>query len=126
MGWLSLASALLPSLFKTVDKVVDNKAEAEQLKLQLQKDILSGEMKELESATKVLVAEMSGSWLQRNWRPMVMVNFMVLINAYWCGFVPDNLTPEALSAIFELVKWGLGGYVIGRSGEKIVKTWKNS
>ena len=123
---LSILSTLLPGIFKTIDKVVENKAEAEKIKLSLQGQILEGEAKELEAAAKVMMAEMSGSWLQRNWRPIAMMNFLLLVNMYWFGFTPENLSQASINSIFELIKWGLGGYVIGRSGEKIVKTWKNS
>lgn len=104
--------------------MISNKAEADKIKLGLQQKILEGEAKELEAAVNVMVAEMSGSWLQRNWRPLAMINFLVLVNVYWFGWTPANLDPANIGAIFELIKWGLGGYVVGRSGEKIVKAWK--
>jgi hypothetical protein len=34
---------------------------------------------ELESAAKIVLAEAQGSWLQRNWRPLLMVTFALLV-----------------------------------------------
>ena len=71
----------------------------------------------------VVQAEASGeSWLQRNWRPMVMLWFAGLVGGYWFGFTPDNLSDETVGALFEIVQYGLSGYIIGRSAEKITRT----
>jgi uncharacterized membrane protein YeaQ/YmgE (transglycosylase-associated protein family) len=80
------------------------------------------EQTRLEVRGQVVQAEASGdSWLQRNWRPLTMVWFSVLVGAYWFGFTPENLSEEAVLSLFGLIKLGLGGYVIGRSAEKITK-----
>lgn len=63
-----------------------------------------------------------GSFLQRNWRPGLMVFFAGLIGGYWFGFTPENLSEESIQDLFELVKLGIGGYVVGRSAEKIAQT----
>jgi len=66
-------------------------------------------------------AEVTGhSWLQRNWRPIAMLWMMALVSAYWLGFTPDTLTEAVVLSMFALVKIGLGGYIVGRSAEKIV------
>lgn len=64
----------------------------------------------------------SGSWLARNWRPVAMLNFLLIVNMYWFGFQPENLSEETINHIFEIIKWGLGGYVVGRSVEKTATT----
>ena len=81
---------------------------------------MSDEKKE---PTDVIIAEAEGeSLLLRNWRPIVMIWFSILIGSYWFGFVPVNLPIQAIDGMFNLVQIGLGGYVIGRSGEKIAAT----
>lgn len=71
----------------------------------------------------VVQAEASGeSWLQRNWRPMVMLWFAGLVGGYWFGFTPDNLSDATVAALFDIVQYGLSGYIVGRSAEKIAKT----
>ena len=80
------------------------------------------EQTRLEVRGQVVQAEATGeSWLQRNWRPLTMVWFSALIGGYWFGYTPDNLSEEAVLSLFGLIKLGLGGYVIGRSAEKITK-----
>ncbi len=81
------------------------------------------EQTRLEVRGQVVQAEATGeSWLQRNWRPLTMVWFSALIGGYWFGYTPDNLSDEAVLSLFGLIKLGLGGYVIGRSAEKITKS----
>jgi len=80
------------------------------------------EQTRLEVRGQAVQAEAKGeSWLQRNWRPLTMVWFSALIGGYWFGYTPDNLSDEAVLSLFGLIKLGLGGYVIGRSAEKITK-----
>lgn len=75
---------------------------------------------------KIITAETtSGSWLTRNWRPITMMNFLLIVNLYWFGFQPEGLSPEVITQIFEIIKWGLGGYVVGRSVEKTATTVKD-
>ena len=49
---LNMISPIVGSLFKTVDKVIDNKAEGEKIKAKIQEKLLAGELKELEGAAK--------------------------------------------------------------------------
>lgn len=73
----------------------------------------------------IIVAEaQGGSWLQRNWRPLVMIWFVILIGAHWFGFTAENLSEEQVLSLLEIVKIGLGGYVVGRSAEKCVKYYR--
>jgi hypothetical protein len=41
------------------------------------------------------VAEAQGSWLQRNWRSLLMVTFAGLVVAHWFGFTAQNI-PESV------------------------------
>jgi len=129
MGGLlaKLAGTLLPGIFKIVDKAVVDKDKANEIKLKIQTMMFEGEMAELKAAASIISAEATGeSWLQRNWRPLTMMNFLILVNMYWFGYTPENITADMLASIFELIKIGLGGYVIGRSAEKVVKVWQGT
>lgn len=123
MGMMGLLSAIAPSIFKVVDDAVADKDLARQLKNELSTQLLENESDITEAASKVVMTEASGeSWLQRNWRPMLMIWFAFLIGAYWFGFVPVNMAQATVDKLFTLVQIGVGGYVVGRSGEKIAKT----
>ena len=133
----------ISSIFKPVADLVDNlhtsdeeagnieirKAkiayEIKKVEIQAQMKILEYETKLQENQSKIIIAEAQGeSWLQRNWRPLIMVGMMVLVAAHWFGLTPDTITNELEIELFGLVKIGLGGYVVGRSGEKITKMMK--
>lgn len=62
----------------------------------------------------------SQHWLAANWRPVTMLTFVGLIVARWFGWAAPNLSPEEYIKLWDIVELGLGGYVIGRSVEKIV------
>jgi len=126
LGLLSgLAAPLLNGFFSAVDQTIEDKDEAARLKNRLQEMVLTGQMREVEAAMKIVVAEADGgSWIQRSWRPVTMLTFVALIVARWLGLTAPGITPEVELALFEIIKIGLGGYVVGRSVEKGIKVWK--
>ncbi len=76
----------------------------------------------IQGRAQVVTAEAkSESILARNWRPITMLSFVLLIAAHWLGLTSDALTEGEVILVLEIVKVGLGGYVIGRSAEKIVR-----
>lgn len=123
----AIIGPLLAGLIGVVDQAVEDKDQANVIKARLNELALTGNLKELESAAKIIVAEAQGdSWLQRNWRPMLMVMFGVIIaNNYIV--VPIFNTPAAdiPPDMWDLLKLGVGGYVVGRTAEKSIKSWKN-
>lgn len=122
----ALVPAVATLLGTVVDRAIPDKAEAERLKASLTQSLLSLNQQEMQSATSIIVAEVQGgSWLQRNWRPGLMVWFAILVGAYWFGFTPENLSSEAVDNLFQLVQIGVGGYVVGRSAEKVIREWKH-
>ncbi len=127
IGLLSgIAGPLLTGLFSTIDKTIEDKDQAAQLKNGLQEMVLQGQMKEVEAAMKIVIAEaQGGSWIQRSWRPLTMLTFVALIVARWLGFTATGITTEVELALFEIIKIGLGGYVVGRSVEKGIRVWKS-
>ena len=124
-----MIAALIPAITgiigKVIDKAVPDKDAAEKMKADLTLQLLQLNAEELKQASSIILAEVQGeSWLQRNWRPGLMVWFAGLVGAYWFGFTPENLPESAILDLFQLVQIGIGGYIVGRSGEKIVKEWK--
>ena len=73
----------------------------------------------------ILLAEANGSRLQRNWRPVLMLVFGAII-AYNVMLAPIlfNLygipKPELTSDFWDVLKLSIGGYVIGRTSEKVL------
>jgi len=75
----------------------------------------------LSAKAKVVHAEaQSKHWLTANWRPITMLTFLVLVVGDSLGWLPNDLRDET----FVLLEIGLGGYIVGRSGEKIAQIMK--
>ena len=123
---LNLIGPIAGALFKTVDKVIDNKGEADKIKLDIQQRIIAGELKELEGAAKIIQTEAQGGWLQRNWRPIMMLVFAGLMVAHWFGFTAPNIPESVQNSLLNIIMIGIGGYTVGRSGEKIAEKFKKN
>lgn len=77
------------------------------------------------AASDVIQAEArSESWITRSWRPLTMLTFVGLIVAYYLGLTPDTIGERQAENLLDLVKIGLGGYVVSRGAEKVTKIWK--
>ena len=125
MVWSAILGPVIAGIFSVIDKVVENRDQAAEIKARLQEMVLTGQMREIEEAAANIRAEATGdSWLQRSWRPLTMLTFVSLIVAKWLGFTAPGMTEAVELALFEIIKIGLGGYVIGRSVEKGIKVWK--
>ena len=90
-----------------------------------------GELTELSEAASIIRAEaQSGSWIATNWRPLTMLVFVFIIaNNYiiapYLGlFGGASVTLDIPPDMWDPIKIGLGGYVVGRSAEKGIKAWK--
>ena len=125
MVWSAILGPVIAGIFGVIDKAVENKDQAAAIKVKLQEMVLTGQMREIEEAAANIRAEATGdSWLQRSWRPLTMLTFVSLIVAKWLGFTAPGVTEAVELALFEIIKIGLGGYVVGRSVEKGIKVWK--
>ncbi len=119
---------LIGGIFKPAAKLVDNLHTSAEEKLSLKNElvrmqndiqgkVLEYETKLMEAQSSVIRAEATGhSWLQRNWRPITMLTFLALIILDSFGILKWRLNEQA----WTLLQIGLGGYVVGRSAEKII------
>ena len=98
--------------------------EANRLKFQIQRQHIETKGSELEAQAKIVLAEAQGSWLQGNWRPLLMVIFAGLVVAHWFGFTASNIPESVQNSLLNIVMVGVGGYVMGRSAEKVVNKWQ--
>lgn len=90
------------------------------VEVQLEEKLLEVKRTLIEKRGDAVKAEIQGeSWLQRSWRPLTMLFFVLVIGGHWFGFAGQNVDPSTVQSLYGLVKLGLGGYVIGRSAEKI-------
>lgn len=115
------AAELIDSLHTSTDEKLEAKRKLSELQLGAMQSALDFETKRLLAQSAIITAETkSESWVTRNWRPVTMLAFVGAILGYWFGLTPETVPEEAILAMFSLVKIGLGGYVVGRSAEKII------
>lgn len=121
------ATELTDSIGGVLDNVITNEGEKLQAKKAIS-EIATNKMTEVISYQRdVLLAEMKGNKLQRSWRPIVMLTFAFIVFyskflASVFGLPNTELEPD----FWELLKIGIGGYVVGRSVEKVTdKITKN-
>lgn len=113
-------AALIPVIGDLIGKLFPDPKVAAEAKLKLFELQQAGHLKELDGAIQIITAEANGSWIQRNWRPVMMLIFTALIVARWFGWTAPNLSESEYKHLWDIVELGIGGYVIGRSVEKIV------
>ena len=70
--------------------------------------------------TDIIIAEAKGNWLQRSWRPILMLSFgfIVIYNKFAAPLFGWTI-PVLEGEFWTLLQIGIGGYVVGRSAEKI-------
>lgn len=108
-----------------LDKTITDKNLRQELHHKIEMAIMEQEGDLIKNATAIIVAEAQGGWIQRNWRPITMLIFVGLVVCRWLGITDVSITEAVELELMALIKIGLGGYVIGRSAEKITKIWKD-
>lgn len=119
-----MIQALIPVLAPILGKVVGNlfpdpaeKAKAEQ---EVLVQLMQHQQQIETAAAQIINTEAASShWLAANWRPLTMLVFVTLIVARWFGWAAPNLAEAEYIKLWSIVEFGLGGYVVGRSVEKI-------
>jgi hypothetical protein len=128
---LSTIAPLAKMLFSTVDKVIPDKDLAEKLKAQLNTELLKSSTEQIKAAASIVEAEAKSGWFSASWRPLLMyVLIFILVWNYIIGPVIKMvlgtvITFELPGDVWTLLQIGLGGYVVGRSGESIARTLAN-
>tara|TARA_R100001460_G_scaffold8002_2_gene20113 strand:+ start:946 stop:1341 length:396 start_codon:yes stop_codon:yes gene_type:complete len=128
---IGLISALAPIVGDIVKEAIpdpDKKAEAEN-KVRL---ALLENTKQIEaSASQIILAEAkSESWIASSWRPILMFNITLIVSVNYLIFplvevaTGSKLMIPLPDELWTLLTVGVGGYVVGRSGEKVAKTLK--
>lgn len=138
MSWFSaipIVGNIINGVIGLIDQTVEDKDEANKLKAQMIAVFQQADLTKFTTLVKaqagIIMAEATGaSWLQRNWRPLLMLIFMVIITNNYIFFPYASLFTSKVTVLelptfmWEILKIGVGGYIVGRSGEKIVNMWK--
>tara|TARA_B000000477_G_scaffold6822_2_gene5531 strand:+ start:4587 stop:4979 length:393 start_codon:yes stop_codon:yes gene_type:complete len=118
------------NVFKSVSDLIDNLFTNDEERIDAKRRIFQVlKEKELELQklqTDIILAEAKGNWLQRSWRPILMLAFgFIVIYVKFIAPLFDFRIPELENEFWNLLQLGIGGYVIGRTGEKMMKEYVN-
>jgi hypothetical protein len=126
MGFLDL----IAGIFKPAAELIDELHTSDEERIKQQRRLLEIQAMVLDSSLQyekemmtakadIVTAEAkSEHWITATWRPITMLTFLALAVGDSLGFLPNPLRDEA----WVLLQIGLGGYVVGRSAEKVIKT----
>jgi hypothetical protein len=121
---------LTGNVIKEIGNVIDNLFTNDEERIKAKNEIFKVlKQKELElqqMQTDIIIAEAKGNWLQRSWRPILMLAFgFIVIYVKFIAPLFDLRIPELENEFWNLLQLGIGGYVIGRTGEKMMKDFVN-
>ena len=119
-----LVTPILSAVAGVADKTLGLFTRKEEAKKEILQAVESAATAALEAQRAIIEKEATGNFLQRSWRPITMLSFaFIIIYAYFLqpAFFPDavNVRSELPADFWNLLNLGLGGYVVGRSLEKI-------
>jgi hypothetical protein len=131
---IPIVGKIIGGFVDLIGESIEDKDEANRIKADLTKALENADMTRfsalIEAQTKTLVAEIQGaSWLQRNWRPILMLVIVAIVGnnyilyPYLSLFTDATLVLELPDKLYNLMTVGVGGYVLGRSAEKSLKIW---
>jgi len=115
------------NVIKEIGGIIDNLFTTDEERLEAKNKIFKViQEKELElqkMQTDIIIAEAKGNWLQRSWRPILMLSFgFIVIYVKFLAPLFDLTIPPLENEFWDLLQIGIGGYVVGRSAEKIAKS----
>ena len=117
----ALLPALLPIFSDVFKRLFPDPAQAAAAQQEMTMALLAQQGAVNAAAADIVKTEaQSEHWLAACWRPILMLTFGALIVARWLGWSAPNLSEAEVLKLWDIVQLGLGGYVIGRSAEKIV------
>lgn len=114
-----------------IDKAVPDKELAAKLKHELQVAAITNETELVKGASSIIKAEAESEHaLTAQWRPILMLAITaILVNnylvaPYLSALFGFGLTLELPEPLWVLLTTGVGGYVMGRSAEKVARNWR--
>lgn len=127
MKWLNKllgkeTSNVIKASTSLIDEVVTSEEERSALKENLTKILSNSYTRVIEAQASVINKEAEGNFLQRSWRPILMLTFGAVLLFKWFGVTDKTIPIELEIELMGLLKIGIGGYVVGRSVEKLGST----
>jgi len=113
-------------------KFIEDKDKKNELEQAIKAQMLKHEIQFVSYQRDIITAEAkSQSSLARNWRPITMLTFVAiilnnfLVFPYIDLFFPGKAVQLPIPPdMWNLLKLGITGYILGRSAEKGIESWK--
>jgi hypothetical protein len=123
---------IIASIGSIIEKAVPDADAKAKLQAEITSELIKYNTEIAQAQASIIIAEAKGqSWMQRNWRPtLMMVLVTVVANNYilfplFNVFFPEYVKVlELPDGLWDLMFIGVGGYIAGRSGEKIIANSK--
>lgn len=126
MNILKALAGLIPSIGRAIEEAIPDKDLARRLTHEIESMVLNIQAALVQAKASIIIAEAQGeSWIQRSWRPLTMLTFVFIIAnnyiivPYAVAFGLNVPMLEIPPGMWGLLTVGIGGYIGGRSFEKI-------
>ncbi len=136
MSILSFLGSAIAPIFQGIDSLTTSDEEKGQIRIELTKleNVVKEKMLDLEgqrmelegkliqAQSAVIIAEtQSQSWLTRSWRPLIMVEFGLLIFLIATGVMDTEALAAVPPELWKLLTLGIGGYLGLRTADKAIE-----
>jgi hypothetical protein len=109
-----------------LDELFTSKEERLQAENVIKKILVHKELELIKMQTNIIITEATGNWLQRSWRPILMLSFgFIVMYVKFIGPLFQLHVPPLEDEFWNLLQLGIGGYVVGRTGEKMMESFTN-
>lgn len=118
LGWFT--GGLVKEVGNVIDKLFTTDEERLKAKNEVFKVLQEQQLELQKLQTEIILAEANGNWLQRSWRPILMLAFgFIVIYVKFIAPLFSLPIPPLENEFWNLLQLGIGGYVVGRSVEKV-------
>lgn len=121
-GIIDAIGSLIDKNSTTEEERLAARAQLAIIQLEADKAMAAADVQFAELQSRVIIAEtQSESWMTANWRPLTMLSFVAVVLYTFIGGPLFGL--KALTVppdLWDVIKLGLTGYVVGRSAEKVL------
>lgn len=111
---MKVLSGLVGDIGGIINSLSISSTEKKELETKVTQVVYSYAGELAQQQAEIVMKETQGNWLQRSWRPLVMLAFAGVV---LLGTVVDIPYLENDSKFWNLIEIGLGGFVVGRSIE---------
>lgn len=117
--------SVIKDLLGGLDKLFTSKEEKIKAENVIKQILIEKKLELQKMQTEIILAEANGNWLQRSWRPILMLSFgFIVIYVKFIAPIFGLTIPELENEFWNLLQIGIGGYIVGRTGEKMMDSYK--